>query len=686
MPDVAPALAPIRRILVPTDRSETADRAVRWGAAMAERYGAHLFLLQVVVPTDSIPPNAAEVEAAERDLGLLVEGVAHGRGEARVLVDADPAAAIVRTAEHLQVDVIVVGNAGMAGRRQFLLANVPNRVSHMARCNVVIVNTTDGVLPPVEAPATEESVGVEGHLLGRAARIGRVMARHGVRDVLSPADPSDHEGLRDRAGRLRSAFEELGPTFAKLGQILSTRPDLLPAEFVEELSTLQDRVPPLTEEEVVRVMEEELKVPWEDVFDSIDPAPMAAGTIAQVHRATLAVGERVIVKVQRPTAKRDIEQDLGLLEMFAEKMAERPGLRQLVDLPALVGEMAAGLRAELDFGREAHNLERMGEVLASFPRLDVPRLYRDYCTDRLLVMEEVQGVFISEAPEGEARREAARQLLESYYRQVMAEGFFHADPHPGNLMWWNDKVYFIDLGMVGEVEPETRDMLLLLLMAFWQEDAPFLSDVVLMLSGQDQRSDIDIDRFERELGELLGRYRHASLQDIQLGPILQEITEISVRYGVQVPASLALIGKALAQMQLAVSTLDPALDPFKVAGTFVVQTLTRQLRERVSPRRLFYDAQKARVRLVRLVESIERLAGARPGPRLQVHFRGTEALEQTVRRAGRRIAVAAAAGGALVATALTTGGETAGWVPMTLGAVGGTLTAGLVLDLIRPNR
>ncbi|MGH2652396.1 MAG: AarF/UbiB family protein, partial [Actinomycetota bacterium] len=370
---------------------------------------------------DSTSPNPVQVEAAERELGLLVEEVGRGRGEARVLVDADPATAIVRTAEQLEVDVIVVGNAGMAGRRQFLLANVPNRVSHMARCNVVIVNTTDGVLPPVEAPA-EEGVGVEGHLLGRAARIGRVMARHGVRDVLSPVDPTDHEGLRDRAHRLRSAFEELGPTFAKLGQILSTRPDLIPAEFVEELSMLQDRVPPLTEEEVVRVMEEELKVPWEDVFDSIDPEPMAAGTIAQVHRATLAVGERVIVKVQRPTAKRDIEQDLGLLEMFAAKMAERPGLRQLIDLPALVGEMASGLRAELDFGREARNLERMQETLAPFSRLDVPRLYRDYSTDRLLVMEEVQGVWIREAPEGEARGEAARQLLESYYRQVMVEG------------------------------------------------------------------------------------------------------------------------------------------------------------------------------------------------------------------------------------------------------------------------
>ncbi|MGH7426306.1 MAG: AarF/UbiB family protein, partial [Candidatus Methylomirabilales bacterium] len=509
--------------------------AVAWAAAMAARYGAELHLLQVLLPTDPQESDAGDVDRAEVELGALAERAAGENGRATVLVGTDPAALIVQTAEETSCDCIVVGNAGMAGRKQFLLGNVPNRVSHMARCNVIIVNTAGSAGEAAQrAPAAEEEAAdeeaIEGHLLGRATRIGRVMAKHGLRDLLAPVDPTDEATIRDRAQRLRSAFEELGPTFAKLGQILSTRPDLLPPEFVEELSTLQDQVPPLTEEEVVEVMEQELRVPWEDVFDHIDPEPMAAGTIAQVHRATLSDGDRVIVKVQRPTAKRDIAQDLGLLERFAEKIAERPGLRQVIDLPALVQEMAAGLRAELDFRLEARNVERMREVLAPYSRLDVPKLYEDYSTERLLVLEEVKGVFIREAPEGDARRETAAQLLESYYHQIMVEGFFHADPHPGNLMWWNDRAYFIDLGMVGEVEPEARELLLLLLMAFWQEDAPFLSDVVLMLSGEEQRSDIDIEAFQGELADLLTKYRHLSLKEIQLGPILQEVTEISVRY------------------------------------------------------------------------------------------------------------------------------------------------------------
>src|SRR5205823_2997715 len=269
---------------------------------------------------------------------------------------------------------------------------------------------------------------VEGSLLGRAARVASVFAKYGLRETRGGADP-----IEIRARNLRDALEELGPTFAKLGQILSTRPDLLPAEFVEELSHLQDKVQPLTEAEVVSVMEEELGVPWEDVFESIDPTPLAAGTIGQVHRAQLEGGDRVVVKVQRPRASDEIMRDLGLLELFAEKAEGREALRDLIDVPALVEHLSSSLRRELDFRHEAANIARMREVLAPYSRLEVPRVYEQLSSSRLLVMEEVQGVPVRQAPDGEARVEAARQLLESYYRQVLGVGFFHADPHPGNM-------------------------------------------------------------------------------------------------------------------------------------------------------------------------------------------------------------------------------------------------------------
>jgi len=673
---------------------------VDWAAQMAENYGAELWLLQVLIPESAPGTEAGTAEAtragyAAQELSQIAAGMAGPRGKALVAVDTDPARAIVNAAHEREVDVLVVGNVGMSGRKEFLLGNVPNRVSHNARCTVIIVNTGsqagDGFMPRAPGPGgailTEPGLDVvEGRLLGRATRIGQIMAKHGLRELFSRSKPGD-ETTRTRARRFRQALEELGPTFAKLGQILSTRPDLLPPAFVEELATLQDNVPPLTQQEVVEVMEQELGVPWEDVFESIVPEPMAAGTIAEVHRATLTGGERVVVKVQRPTAREDILQDLGLLKLFAEKTADRPAFRQVVDMPAIFEHLSASLQRELDFTREAENIQRMRGVLEGYPRLDVPNVYTEFTTARLLVMEEIQGGPIRDAPQGEARTEAARQLLESYYRQIMTDGFFHADPHPGNLMWWNDKIYFLDFGMVGELGPDIRELLMLLLMAFWQEDVPFLSDVTLMLAGEDQRSDIDIGAFQSELGELLGRYRNVSLKEIQLGPILQEITEISIRHDVRLPASLALTGKALAQMQLATAELDPTLDPFSVAGQFLTKGLMERIRDRADPKRLFYEAQKVRVRFVRLIEAVERLAGSRPGPKLTVNFRGTERLEDNIRRAGRRLSLALTAGGALVATAITASStHVTGWVPWSLGSAGGALTAGLVVDLLRRRR
>jgi ubiquinone biosynthesis protein len=575
--------------------------------------------------------------------------------------------------------VVVVGNLGMGGRKQFLLGNVPNRISHNARCTVVIVNTA----PPDDlrsARAAGASAEVEGRLLGRAWRIGRVMVRAGARELLTR--PDDEEAMRAAAKRFRAALDELGPTFAKLGQILSTRPDLLPEPFIEELASLQEQVTPLTEAEVVSLMEQELGIPWEDVFDSIDPEPLAAGTIAQVHRATLESGDRVVVKVQRPAAEQDILQDLGLLEMFAQRVAQRPALRRVFDVPAIVEHLSDSLRRELDFRQEAANMNRMSEVLEPFSRLDVPSVYEEYSTARLLVMQEIQGVPVGEAPQGAVRKEAARQLLESYYHQVMVEGFFHADPHPGNMKWWNERIYFLDLGMAGEVDAELRELVLLILLAFSQRDPAFLSEAVLMLADGEGRGDaVDVAAFREDMERFIGRYRDLSLRELRLGPILQEVTEISVRRNVRVPASLALMGKAFGQMQMAAAELDRDLDPFSVAESFVLRNTLRQLAGSLDPKRVFYETQKAKVRLVRLLEAVEGAVGARPGARLQVDFRGTEPLEETIERASRRLSLALGVGGALVGAAMTADPARAPrWVPAVMGTIGSALAARLLMD------
>jgi predicted unusual protein kinase regulating ubiquinone biosynthesis (AarF/ABC1/UbiB family)/nucleotide-binding universal stress UspA family protein len=631
------------RVMVATDRTVTAQRAVDWAADLAERYEAELVLLQVLAPQ----PGEDGVGPAEAGLRELASRVAGTRGRAVVRVDLDAAHAIVAAAHAEQADILVLGNAGMGGRKEFLLGNVPNRVSHAARCTVVIVNTVSGEVRSREAEVTEEHV-TEGRLVGRAARIAKVFAKVGLEEARGT-----EATVRARAQRLRAALEELGPTFAKLGQILSTRSDLIPPEFVEELSALQDRVTPLTEAEVVAVMEQELGVPWEDVFDSIDPEPLAAGTIGQVHKATLESGERVVVKVQRPNAKDEIMRDLALLELLAERAARRPGLRDMVDIAALVEHLSSSLRRELDFHEEASNLERMREVLAPYDRLAVPGLFADLSTSRLLVMEEVQGGPITTAPPGEARTEAARQLLEAYYRQVLEEGFFHADPHPGNLLWCDDRIYLIDLGMVGQVDQELRELILLLLLAFWRNDPRFLAEVMLMLAGDEQPPDLDLDELESDFAVFIGRFHgRTKLSELQIGPLLEGLTEIGVRHRMRLPASLALAGKAFGQMQLAVAQLDPGLDPFSVINSFLVRTIVDRVRAAADPQRVFYEGQKLKVRLSRFVEAVERTAGSRPGSRLQVEFIGASEIEAAIHRAGRRMLLAGL-GGAAAASVVT---------------------------------
>src|SRR5256714_12305218 len=230
----------------------------------------------------------------------------------------------------------------------------------------------------------------------------------------------------------------------------------------------------------------------------------------------------------------------------------------------------------------------MREVLQPFSRLDAPRVHDRFTTRRLLVMELIPGGPVREAPQGPERTEAAAQLLEAFYRQILAVGFFHADPHPGNMLWSDGTIFFLDLGMVGEVTADVRERVLLLLLAFWQEDVPFLAEILLLLAPELPEK-LDLEAFRDEIGALLAEYRHKALSEIQLGPIMQGLTEIASRHGVRLPASLALVGKALAQMQLTAAELDPELDPFSVVGGVVAKKLLTRVRTSAGPEPVVFE-------------------------------------------------------------------------------------------------
>ena len=551
--------------------------------------------------------------------------------DARVVTSDDPAEAIVAEAAGAEADMIVIGSSGMRGQKEFLLGNTANRVTHMAGCTVVVVNTTmrppSGSDDPITASDRVEEIGrVLGPLAARRIA-GRVRAEE------------DGAGARE----LRQSLERLGPTFGKLGQILSTRPDLVPPDYLEELSSLQAAVPPLPEHEVVAAMQAELGVPWDDVFASIEPDPLAAGTIGQVHRAQLVDGTRVVVKVQRPGAATLVEADLGLLRTALRPLGRSKRVRRVIDLPSLVDDLAASLREELDFTREADNLDRMAQILASYGRVGVPRCHRNLSTARLLVMDEVVGgVPLSESPAGEERTEATRELMQVYYRQVLEEGFFHADPHPGNLLWADGTIWLLDLGMVGRLDAQTRRQLLLVLLAFVQGDIELLVDVVLDLSGAEQEG-FDRAAYRSDLDSVLETIRGRSLEEIRIVELLNELTAISLRHGVQLPASFVMVGKALSQIELTVTELAPEIDPFEEARRFFMSSLRRRFIDRADPQQLVFEAERLRYRIGQISEGLATAVGNRPGRKLEVRFT-SQALERRIVRTGRMVALGLGAG------------------------------------------
>ncbi len=686
--------AETKLVAVATDRSAGAALAVEWAASFARSLGAELLAIQVVAPPpepgtdgDGGAPEADGERIAQGDDGVAgerarlreaLESSLPAEGiRARGVVESgeDIAAAILAAAGRADADVVVVGSSGMRGRKQFLLGNVANRVTHLAECTVVVVNTATG------EPVSEAAPG-SASLATRAREIGRVLGPVGISQLSGRL--LRLEGDPDGPRRLREALEKLGPTFGKLGQILSTRPDLVSEEYVAELAALQADVPPMSEAEVVAMMERELAVPWEDVFSSIDPEPLAAGTIAQVHRARMADGHRVVVKVQRPEAEEVVDNDLALLDMVVGPASRSGRLNRIIDLPSLVEQVSGALRDELDFGEEARNITRMDEIVERYNRIDVPRCHRELSTRRLLVMDEiVDGVPLLEAPEGTERTEAARQLMEAYYKQVLEEGFFHADPHPGNMLWADGRIWLIDLGMVGRLDTQTRRQLFLVLLAFAQGDVDLLADVSLDISGVTDATDVDLEDYRGDIAAVMAEIRGRSLQEINLVELLNQLTLISVRHGVPLPPAFVMVGKALAQVDGTVSELAPELDPIEEARRFFVRSISRRLLGRLDAQGIVYEAERLRYRASQISEGLATVVGGRPGRQLEVKFTSAR-LEQKVVRAGRAVALGLGAGLTWVAaTQATTSEQIDPRIARAMRGIAGGLSAWFAAEVAR---
>ncbi|MDX6511163.1 MAG: ubiquinone biosynthesis protein [Gaiellaceae bacterium] len=391
----------------------------------------------------------------------------------------------------------------------------------------------------------------------------------------------ERPATREGAVRFRLALEELGTTYIKLGQLLSSRPDLLPDVYIQELTTLVDQVPPVPFAEIERVIRAELP---EDAFARIDPEPLATASIAQIHTALLRTGREVVVKVRRPGIEEQIDVDLDVLRSTARLAERRSERAQLLQLDALADELEVHLRGELDFVEEANNAELIARLVENRPNLVVPKVIHPYVTERVLVLERIEGRRLTDdhGLDRERARELARDFFRAYVEQVTVEGVYHADPHRGNVLLTEDgRLALLDFGLLGRLDDDTRRNLALLLLAVAQNRADDVADLILGLSLTTISS--DEPGFLHELRRKLPRYHWRPLSGIRTGEALADLQRIALTYGIRLPPAFALVGKTLSQADSIARSLDSELDPIELLEEDSLRLMLQEAERRLQP-------------------------------------------------------------------------------------------------------
>lgn len=392
------------------------------------------------------------------------------------------------------------------------------------------------------------------------------------------------------AERMRTAFEELGPSFIKLAQIISTRPDLVPTRYSEEFRKLQDNVPPFPAAKSRTIIAEEMGKPFDKVFASFDDTPIAAASIAQVHRATLLDGSEVIVKVQRPGIDETIKSDIEILFSIARLIESNfPDMRHFSP-SGLVYEFQNTIKKELDFRKEVVNHATFAKNFAAFKGVHLPKVYAELSSRRILVMEIIRGERIDRvekiAQMGVDTKQTARVLIDAYFKMMIEDGFFHGDPHPGNIFVMEDgSLAFMDFGIAGHVSEETKTILANFYMAFIEKDFDKLVDQHIELGLVPDDMDLETFRrdFKSDLWDFVEPLYGLKLKEIDFASYLSAVVRIIIKHKLKIPSELVLIDKTLIMLQSLCAKLDPEFD-FVTASEHYIRKL---MIERYNPKKAF---------------------------------------------------------------------------------------------------
>jgi len=502
---------------------------------------------------------------------------------------------------------------------------------------------------------------------------------------------------------LRNILIDLGPVYVKLGQLLSTRPDLFPADYIEALSTLQDAVPPAPWADVEVVIRKQLQQPLNETFTTINMIPVAAGSIAQVHRATLADGREVAMKVQRPGIDVTIAQDISLIKGLADLVA-RTDFGRDYEVVALADEFSQALEAELDFTREAGFTDQLRRNLSTSRWFDpkqlvVAEIYWNLTTEKLLVMEWLDGVPLLSAhlksdengQTASAERGAITTLLfRAFFQQIYIDGFFHADPHPGNLFYLRDgRVALLDCGMVGRLDPRTQQILTEMLLAIVDLDAQRCGQLTLQLS--DSAQPVILSRLENDYDRMLRKYYNISLSEINFSQVFYEVLQVARNNKIRLPSNLGLYAKTLANLEGVARAFNPEVNLLDEIKPLITDLFRRQLFGDNPVQSLLRTALDIKSLSLQSPRHIELLLDRVTSETLQwnLSVRGLDDLRRSVDDSANRLSFSILVGSLIMGAALiSTNAQTSelSWLSSVLFAAASLLGLWLIFSILRSGR
>ena len=457
--------------------------------------------------------------------------------------------------------------------------------------------------------------------LKRYKDVAMLLAKYGRSDLVKQSgleeslelDETAYEAAVPKAEELATDLEKLGPTFIKLGQLLSTRADLLPPPYLAALERLQDQIEPFSYEEVDRIVSGELGVRISKAFAEFDPQPLAAASLAQVHRAYMRDGRAVVVKIQRPNIREQIVKDLESLEEVARFMDSHTELGRRYEFGNMLVNVRKSLLQELDFQTEANNLRMFGENLKEFDRIIVPEPIEGFTTSRVLTMEYIPGKKITDLSplrlmeiDGPG---LADQLFRAYLQQMLVDGVFHADPHPGNVFLADDEcIALLDLGMVGRLMTGFHDNLLRLLLAISEGRGEDAAETSIKMG--EAKPGFDRTQFTRRVSELVAENADANVSRIDAGQVALEITKISADCWFRLPSEFTMIAKTLLNLDRTVFTLDPSFDPNAVIRERATEIMQRNVLKAIAPGNLLSGAVEVKEFVEKLPRRVNRILDA----------------------------------------------------------------------------